>query len=100
MKKAIIISSRTLTILCVLFFGFTSCDNTIKTDEAKLSNSKDLAFESSNMELPINKNIPDLYYGVDTRFAAIKKSDIDKATTIYDFLNEGEAEQIVIIPAD
>ncbi|MFD2916328.1 hypothetical protein [Psychroserpens luteus] len=97
MKKAIIISSTTLIILCVLIFGFTSCDHTIKTDEANPSNSKDLAFESSNMELPINKSIPDLYYGVETRFAAIKKSDIDEATTIYDFLNDGEAEQIDLI---
>jgi hypothetical protein len=91
MKKNIIIFSITLAILSLLFFGFTNW-NIAKNGAAILQDHKSLAFEQS-----VNKNIPDLYYGVDTRFAAVKKSDVDKATTIYDFLNEGEKQQIAHI---
>jgi hypothetical protein len=41
----------------------------------------------------------DLYFGIDSRGAAIKKTDIDKATTIYAFLNEEERQQIVYLNA-
>jgi len=91
MKRNVIIFSTTLAILSLFFFGFTNWNN-INTDKAKSSNGKFLAFDQNVKRA--NKEIPDLYYGVDTRFAAIKKTDIDKATTIYDFLNEGEKQQI------
>nr|WP_321233531.1 hypothetical protein [uncultured Psychroserpens sp.] len=86
MKRNIIILSTTLVILSSLIFGFTNRKNT-KTETN---------IESNN-ESTINTNIPDLYYGVDTRFAAIKKTDVNKATTIYDFLNDGEKQQIAQI---
>lgn len=91
MKRNIIILSTVLAIVSLLFFSFKNW-NTIHIDKSTSSNNSTLAFDQN-----IRKNIPDLYYGVDTRFAAIKKSDIDKATTIYDFLNEGEKQQIVEI---
>ncbi|WCO00934.1 hypothetical protein [Psychroserpens ponticola] len=91
MKKNLIIFSATFAILSLLFFSFTNW-NTVKADPNKSSNDEPL-----NLNQNVKKDFPDLYFGVDTRFAAIKKSDIDKATTIYDFLNEGEKQQIVEI---
>lgn len=93
MKKHIITVSTILVILSIVFIGFTNW-SAKETTEVNSSNSKTLAFEDQNMKRSNSKAIPELYYGVDTRFAAIKKSDIDKATTIYDFLNEGEKQQI------
>jgi len=96
MKKNIIILGTTLVILSLLIIGFTNWNNN-ETIESKLSHNKALALENQNIEGLNNNVIPDLYYGVDTRFAAVKKSDVDKATTIYDFLNEGEKQQIAYI---
>lgn len=96
MKKTIIILSTTLAILCLSIIGFNNWNNT-NDDQAKSLDSKVITLEKLNKEDVTNTDISDLYYGVDTRFAAVKKSDIDKATTIYDFLNEGEKEQIVHI---
>lgn len=88
MKRNIIIFSSTLTILSLLFFGFTNW-NTTNIAEKKSWDNEILSFDQN-----VKKKTPDLYYGVDTRFAAVKKSDIHKATTIYAFLNEGEKQQI------
>lgn len=90
MKKDAIMFFGKLTLLTLLIFCFTSCKN----NEIEESTNDDLALVNSNIE-PLNTNkIPDLSFGVDSRGAAIKKVDIDKATTIYDFLNEGEKQQI------
>ena len=91
MKRNIIIFSSTLTILSLLFFGFTNWNTTNIAEEKSVDNEL-LSFDQN-----VKKKTPDLYYGVDTRFAAVKKSDIFKATTIYDFLNEGEKQQISLI---
>jgi hypothetical protein len=95
-KTAISLYSKLLT-LSIIVLSFSSCNTTNKTENTNTLNSDDLAIVSSNLEPATNTSIPDLYYGVDTRFAAIKKSDIYKATTIYDFLNEGEKKQIAHI---
>lgn len=83
-----------LVTLSVLLFSFLSCNTTVKTDQVNATGSSDIALVNSNIEGPINSTIPDLYYGVDTRHAAVKKVDVHNATTIYDFLNEGEKDQI------
>lgn len=93
MKKCILILAKALAILSFLIIGFTNANKETTTRSTPLQN-KTLALENKISEGPIIITIPDLYYGVDTRFAAIKKTDIDKATTIYDFLNEGEKQQI------
>ncbi|MCD2260047.1 hypothetical protein [Psychroserpens luteolus] len=97
MKRRVIIFSTILAIISLLVVSFTN-SNTTNIDEAKSSDSNMFALESKNIKRVTNK-IPDLYYGVDTRFAAIKKSDVHNATTIYDFLNEGEKKQIAHINA-
>lgn len=93
MKKRILILATALAILSFLIIGFTNANNETTAGSTSLQN-KTLALENKISEGPIIITIPDLYYGVDTRFTAIKKRDIDKATTIYDFLNEGEKQQI------
>ena len=96
MKRHIIMFSTTLAILSLLIFGFNKWKVT-NTDEAKSLESKVSTSEYTIENNAINKDIPDLYYGVDSRFAAVKISDVHNATTIYDFLNEGEKEQIAHI---
>ena len=96
MKKNIIILGTTLAILSVLIIGFTSFNNS-EVDEINSSNNKDLAFEGQKKGNTNSKKIPDLYYGVDARFAPVTKTDVHNATTIYDFLNKGEKEQITYI---
>ena len=91
MKRTLIFFSTTLAILSLLFFSFINLNHT-KDNAITSSNNESLGLDQN-----IKKDIPDLYYGVNTRFAAIKKSDLNKATTIYDFLNEGEKQQIVDI---
>jgi hypothetical protein len=86
MKKNTIILITTLAIISLLFIGFTSFNN----NETKSSiSSNDIASVIEN-----TNTIPDLYYGVDARFAPVTKDVVHNATTIYDFLNEGEKEQI------
>ncbi|WP_040281110.1 hypothetical protein [Psychroserpens damuponensis] len=83
-----------LTVLTLFVICYTSCNNT-NNDTAPQSNIDTVALLNANLEWPAMNAIPDLYFGVDSRGAAIKKADIDKATSIYDFLNEGEKQQIV-----
>lgn len=85
MKQRSILFITTLVALGTLIYGFTNWHD----GNANKSES------SENIVLAVKNNaIPDLYYGVDTRFAAVKKADVHNATTIYDFLNEGEKNQI------
>ena len=93
MKKSIIILGTTLTILSALIIGFTSCNNN-EPNQSKLSNDKVLVVENQNINKTNNITIPDLYYGVDARFEPVNKTDVHTATSIYDFLNEGEKAQI------
>lgn len=94
MFKRIIILSTALIILSLLVLGFTNA-NTKAIDASVPLQNNDLGFENQITEGPIDKVIPALYYGIDTRFAGVKKSDVEKATTLYDFLNDGEKQQIV-----
>lgn len=93
MKKRILIISTLLVILSLLIFGFTNLYNVaIKTDKSE--DRKALFAENQDIDAPNLNDVPDLYYGVDARFEAVKKADVHNATTIYDFLNEGEKQQI------
>ncbi len=78
----------------MIFISLLSCHSNCKVDAVLTASTENIAVTNSNIE-PITKHlIPDLYFGIDSRGAAIKKTDIDKATSIYDFLNEGEQKQI------
>ncbi|PWK18683.1 hypothetical protein [Xanthomarina spongicola] len=92
MKTRIFILSTTLIIFSLVIFGFTNWTNTESIEENSIN--KDLVFQNQNNEYLREKVIPELYYGVDARFEAVNKHDVHNATTIYDFLNEGEKSQI------
>ena len=95
MKKSVILISAVLLLLSVSILGFTDWSYSESSEEGKLA-SKDLQIEDQNMNL-FNKTIPELSYGVDTRFEPITKADVHNATTIYDFITEEEAQQIARI---
>jgi hypothetical protein len=99
MKKNRIIFGIKLAVVSVVILSSVGCNNSLKTKDTNSLNSKDLALVSSNLERTTNKKTPDLYYGVGTRFAAVTKVNVHNATTIYDFLNGGEKEQIEHINA-
>ena len=73
MKKSVIILGTTLVILSLLFIGYTNWNKDEDNGPNSLS-TKDLALENQNVNELNNTVIPDLYYGVDARFAAVKKS--------------------------
>ncbi|MFP4845566.1 hypothetical protein [Winogradskyella sp. PE311] len=87
MKKSFISYSTGLILLSLLIIG---CSNR-NTHKIK---TKDLALETKTIESKNKTGIPDVYYGIDTRHAAVTKAEVHNATTIYDFLNEGEKAQI------
>ena len=80
MKRQIIIFRAALIALSLF---------TISCSNPKTQETNDLALKTEG-----KNTIPDLYYGVDARFAAVSKSDVYNATSIFDFLNEGEKAQI------
>ena len=72
MKKRIIILGTTLTILSVLFFGFTKL--TINNPETLTTVATNEAVMENNVYVgPYLNPLPNLYYGVDARFATVKK---------------------------
>jgi len=77
-----------ITSLAIIGLSIISCTN------QNVNNAKDLAVETKSIENENINAIPNLYYGVDARFEAVKKATVHNATTIYDFLNAGEKEQI------
>lgn len=94
MKKQTIILITTLAIISLSIFGFTNWNNKTEVPFEDASNNKDLALDNKNIASTVSKNIPDLYYGIDTRFASATKTSVHNATTIYDFLNDGEKQQV------
>ncbi|NRD20595.1 hypothetical protein HNV08_11095 [Winogradskyella eckloniae] len=93
MKKRIIIFGTALALFSILFFGLTNMETTNAKDLSVKSNDS-IATDSTMNYGPYLKKLPELYYGVDARFEAVKKADIQTATSIYDFLNEDEKNQI------
>ena len=95
MKKSIIIFSTIIILLSLLIIGFTSWNkNDIKAHSSNIT----FALENqTTIEGPNFYEIPDLYFSIDARFAAVNKTDVHNATTIYDFLNNAEKEQIAHI---
>lgn len=90
MKNHISIFKSYIVIIGLIIFG---CENQNKQKNQSLDKDT-LVAENRELEGPKVKALQDLYYGVDARFESVKKQDVHNATTIYDFLNEGEKEQI------
>lgn len=87
MKNQIIILCLSITTV----FSFTSCNNPIKT---QLSTKNTSLLEIAVQNIKIEKAESDYYYGIDSRFAAISKTDLHNATTIFPFNTDEENESI------
>jgi hypothetical protein len=89
MKKGIIIFSAALITLSVMAFGI------LNRNPSETSEVTAVALETPAKAI-IEKNIfTDFVYDVGPRFISITKSDLDKATSISDFLDDKQMKHIV-----
>ena len=91
MKKNIIIFSIAILIISVITFGFIDANN--KTKESAQIVSNDIVVSTGDIEQYPKNNYTDFFYGISPRFNTIKKRDLDKATSITDFLTEEETQR-------
>lgn len=94
MKKRPIIFSSVLITLCLTVY---SCKNHNENEIAQLETSvkKEIA---SNTQITKEKKIfSDFIYDVGPRFGPIKKSDLENAKTISDFIPKDQIQQIEIL---
>lgn len=83
-----------IIILCLSIVATVSLTSCNYSNETKLG-SKDIALlvlDNKNEDTP--KAESEYYYGIGSRFAAISKTDLVNATTIYPFNNDEENERI------
>ena len=90
MKKRILIFCGVLLAMSLTAFAFISWNDQVETSSSKSIVSNTLVAEDLNINV-----FSDFFYNVDTRFGAIKKSDVDKARSITDFLQKKQTQQIV-----
>ncbi len=94
MKKNILFICITLTTLSLITYSCSS-QNDSKTDQAEISVNENIATEANAPGKVKNKIFADFIYDVGPRFGAIKKTDIDKATSITPFFDEKQLQSIV-----
>lgn len=87
MKNQIII----LCLSIVTAFSFTSCNYSTES-QMDLKDTALLELNDQNMEP--GKAESEYYYGIDSRFAPISKTDLHNATTIFPFNDDDENERI------
>ena len=93
MKKTLLALGTLISGLSILLLGFTGkTKNESNTQITGLN--QNLFLENQTIYGPQVKVVPDLNYDIDTRFTGIKKIEIDKASTLYDFLDDEEEQQI------
>ena len=93
MKKSIIIFCFALTALSLTAFLINWNDSA--TNQVDASSSKIAALDKQVLEVSNDNIITDFFYDVGTRFRAIKKEDLGKAKSIFDFLPEEKTKRIV-----
>lgn len=96
MTKRFIIFSSALISLCLTTYG---CKNNTNNEIAQLDTS---VKQEIAIDTPIKKEkkkdlFPDFIYDVGPRFGPIKKSDLEKVTSISDFIPEDELQQIEVL---
>ena len=80
-------------IVCMLIIIGMSC----KSNSDK--SGSEIAINSSALEKMEDRIASEFIYDVGTRFSAIKKSEIDKATSLGDFFDENQLQKMVSIKA-
>ena len=94
MKRATIFFCAGIIPLSLLAFGVINWNN-LNTDTLEASEGNEIAINTpSKMKQRV---FTDFIYDVGPRFASIKKTDIDKARSIDDFLDIEQLESIVTI---
>ena len=94
MKKRIKILKVIIVTLCFSTIGAMSCKEA-KTESLQTIESKDVAINTNVVIEKPNKTIfTDFIYEIGPRFSPIKKSDIEKATSIATFFDEKQLQAI------
>ncbi len=94
MKKSIIIICTVLVTLSLTAFGILNKNETEMTT-AKSKALKDVAIKSPQIDKKEPEIFEDFIYDIGTRFSPIKKSDLQKATSISDFITAESLNSIV-----
>lgn len=92
MKKRILIISLVLVTLSIAAFSF------INSNTSKINQTGNASNSLNNTDKPLAENKTkeplEFFYNISPRFEGIKKSDIDKATSIFDFISDEDSIQI------
>lgn len=94
MKKRIIILSTTLAILSLMVFGFMQGNKAMTVLETT-ANETATPPEKDLTETKQEKSVPSFFFGIGTRFNAIKKRDLDQARSLIDFLGHDHVLSII-----
>lgn len=94
MKKNILIISAIIIGLSLTAFSLIN-KNTIGTEALETTESKNIAKNTTEIKKTKLPVFTEFTYDVSPRFKAIKKTDIDKATTINDFIDAEIIDNIV-----
>lgn len=94
MKKSIIVFSIVLTSLSLIAFGLNNIDESISDHEDSMS------YNSSALDIQLKEEINDIvysdfFYDMGPRFGPIKKSVLDNARSIIDFLPREQTQAVV-----
>lgn len=95
MKKRILIISITLSALALMAFGFINWSEN-ETEMVKPLNSRDVAMDQPYTEDQSNLDIPEFFFGVDSRFGTtLTKEYLNSLRSINDILGTDLAKRIV-----
>ena len=94
MKKSTLILSTVFSSLILIIFGFVNSNNSEIGQSEPIIN-KTVSINKQVSEKAKNNIFTDFIYDVGPRFSAIKKREVDKATSITAFLDEKQLQTIV-----
>ena len=96
MKKRIIIFYTGIITLSLTAYSVINRDNT-NTHILEAPKNNEIAFNGPFLDRTNENIFTDFIYDVGPRFSSIKKTDIDKARGIDDFLDKDQVKSIVTI---
>jgi len=94
MNKNIIIFCAIVSILSLAAFGFINWTDSVE-DKVEISSSNIAVIDKQVVEAISGPNFPDFFYGIGTRFNAIKKEDLDKLKSFNDIIEAEHAQRIM-----
>jgi len=94
MKKNILFICTTFTTLILTAYGFINW-NVSKTDQLAISIDENITTKTQVPDKVKNRFFTDFIYDVGPRFGAIKKRELDQATSITPFFDKKQLQSIV-----